>query len=159
MKQLTRQAAMAGTQHLPNQQPWFISTHNRQVACQYLSGLQRVLHLKVLHAAFCRGSSVLLLGTGAVAVATVATLFPPPVSVWLPIAGVVAAIGLLAGFAQWVLAQIQGGSNPSGSLNPSQVLELVKKRRSVFPKDMTGGCWVRTSRQQCSSACAALQEA
>jgi hypothetical protein len=84
---------------------------------------------------------MLLLGTGAVAVAMVATLFPPPVSVWLPAAGIVAAVGLLAGFAQWVLAQIQGGSNPSSSLNPSQVLELVKKRRSVFPKDMTGGWW------------------
>jgi hypothetical protein len=108
----------------------------------YIFGLPHVADLKLLHAAICRGSSMLLLGTGAVAVATVATLFPPPVSVWLPVAGIVAAVGLLAGFAQWVLGQIQGSSNPS-SLNPSQVLELVKKRRSVFPKDMTGEWWVQ----------------
>jgi hypothetical protein len=79
---------------------------------------------------------MLLLGTGAVAVATVASLFPPPASAWLPVAGIALAIGLIAGLAQWFLQQVRG--NAAGSLNPSQVVELVKTRRSVFPKDMTG---------------------
>lgn len=97
-----------------------------------------------------RGSSMLLLATGAAAFATVATLFPPPVSAWLPVAGIALAIGLLAGLAQWILQQVSGNaagsSNPS-SLNPGQVLELVKTRRSVFPKDMTGEAGAITKQQ------------
>ncbi|KAF6265408.1 hypothetical protein COO60DRAFT_1623841 [Scenedesmus sp. NREL 46B-D3] len=97
-----------------------------------------------------RGGSTWLLGTGAVAVATAATLFPPPASMWLPVAGIALAVGLLAVLAPFILSQLRGDaagpSNPS-SLNPSQALELVKTRRSVYPKDMTGNTGAITGQQ------------
>jgi hypothetical protein len=76
------------------------------------------------------------LGTGAAAVATVATLFPPPPSTWLPVAAIGIAIALLLRLVQWMVQP--GRGDVAEAATPSQVLELVKTRRSVFPKDMTG---------------------
>jgi hypothetical protein len=45
------------------------------------------------------------------------------------------AVALFISLMQWL---VQGRAGAAGKATPGQVFELVKTRRSVFPKDMTG---------------------
>jgi nitroreductase len=72
-----------------------------------------------------------VLGAAVTTAASATTLYP---SLWLPLAAVAAAALVLGGLVRAVLSAFSGSS---GKASSTQVLDLIKSRRSVYPKDFS----------------------
>eukprot|EP00878_Enallax_costatus_P002867 GHUV01003060.1.p1 GENE.GHUV01003060.1~~GHUV01003060.1.p1 ORF type:complete len:207 (+),score=54.02 GHUV01003060.1:252-872(+) len=81
------------------------------------------------------GERVWALGAAVTVTAISATLYP---AIWIYTAVAVAAGLVVAGLPQSVLSAVRGSGSKASKATTKQVLDLIRSRRSVQPKDFTG---------------------
>lgn len=91
-----------------------------------------VLHGRELNVCFMIICRLVMLSAAATAAASATTLYP---TMWAPIAAVSAAVVLLAGLVYYITSLPRG---TSGKLDTAAVLDLIRSRRSIYPRDFTG---------------------